>query len=105
MERSIIEVAKKVIARAQGRAAAIHDELRQGKEHRAANKAELHHAKLSLKRALNFEVRFGPHYQCPSCWVDHGKRSALRGIQETANEDIIGCITCGLMITAPFSRP
>ena len=93
--QQISEVAQFIIDRAQARAEAIQQERRQLKTGKSAFKAEIHSAKLSLKRTHNFQMRAGSHYQCPRCWVDEGKRSALRLVRGLSGGDALNALCAG----------
>src|SRR5258708_7033627 len=47
------------------------------------------------QRLANFQVKIGPDYQCPRCWIMLEKRSALRPIGGGTNtEDFFRCNDC-----------
>lgn len=56
-----------------------------------AIEAQLHSARLAVKRVVNYRPALGADYQCPSCWVRHEKRAALTPI---SGDDIYNRLRC-----------
>jgi hypothetical protein len=48
------------------------------------------------KRLLNYLPRVGPNFQCPRCWIENEKRSALRSVNTNIDDDLFRCDTCHL---------
>jgi hypothetical protein len=64
-------------------------------ESRAAHlKAERDKANLAPKRLANFQVMIGDDYQCPRCWIEHERESALSVAPSDGPDDILRCREC-----------
>lgn len=46
------------------------------------------------QRALNFEPTLGRDFQCPKCWVESGRHSAIHPVPSLTRDDIFHCDTC-----------
>ena len=39
---------------------------------------------LASQRLNNYPLMIGPNFQCPRCWIEHEKQSALRPVDAIA---------------------
>jgi len=63
-------------------------------------KIALNTARLASNRRLDFQVRIGIDYQCPRCWIDSERRSALFSVGGgTRHENFFRCHTCDYKFT------
>ena len=42
-------------------------------------------------RLLNFKIKIGANYQCPICWIEHGRNIALYPVPSGGRNDILRC--------------
>ena len=53
------------------------------------------------ERLLNFQPMRGSDYQCPRCWVEYEKRSAMRPVTSNTDDDFFECPVCGFEVEVP----
>ena len=90
------QIAGEIAYNVQGRIADLQRELEQVKTRQAEIEAQLNSARLGYQRLFNYQPALGTDLQCPSCWIEHEKRSALSSIGGgTDTEDFVRCDICG----------
>jgi hypothetical protein len=99
----IAQVAAELAQNAQGRVSRLQRELTEVEARKAEIEAQLKTASLLPERVFNFKPRIGADFQCPRCWIEHEKRSALTPMGGgTSSEDFFRCPACGYELAIPF---
>jgi hypothetical protein len=82
---------------------ALEDELRDvAREIADCSQAHLLESEYELAKAeignrlINYLPRVGPDFQCPRCWIQHEKRSALLTVRTDIDDDVFRCGACHL---------
>lgn len=94
-EQEIGKIAGQIVAQTQTKVARLKKEILGLKEQLAKKEAQLDSANLAADRLSNFQVKLGGNYQCPRCWIEHGKHSAVRTIPSSSRDDAFRCDDCG----------
>jgi ribosomal protein L37AE/L43A len=98
---ALLEEAKRYAANAQARLSKLEADLKDIERQKAEVEAKCQAARVATKRLLKFEVQIGSEYQCPRCWIEHERRSALRGVASRTSDDIMACRICGAEFVIP----
>jgi hypothetical protein len=106
---SVDEEIKKAAARIgqaiTARLSRIQGELRHIEAKKAAIEAELRATRGAEERLFNFQPQVNCDFQCPTCWVQHEKRSVLSLGEGKTPEAFWRCDFCGFeMITSAVER-
>jgi len=103
--RRLLKEAREIAAQQEERANSLKSQLAEVKKQETRINEYLQSTQLAAKRLLNYPVKLGPDYQCPSCWVLHEQRSRLDPRHGgTENFDIMGCGICGSTYHIPTER-
>jgi hypothetical protein len=102
IETILAEEAAYIARNMYGAASTLEAELREIERRKAEIDATLNAAKLAQKRLLNFHPRIGAGFQCPRCWVQNEKRSALTATPSSTGDDILRCHMCMADYLIPF---
>ena len=90
------EYAAQIAEQNQERQAGLEREILDLETKAAQKKALVDALRFGPQRLLDFQFKLGADYQCPRCWINHEKRSALTPIGGGTNtEDFFRCHTCG----------
>jgi hypothetical protein len=84
------------------KAARLQEEYLIAESHAAHLKAEHDKASIGPKRLASFQVKIGPDYQCPRCWIEHERGSALLPIPSDGRHDIFRCSRCHYEISIRY---
>jgi hypothetical protein len=90
----LLEEAKGLVLRADNRAMYLKEQLEEIQARRDAIEAERREINSAAQRLLNYQPRIGAEYQCPGCWIDHGKQAPLSGVPGTDQHNILRCDAC-----------
>ena len=91
VEGELREIASKVAARVQKRAASLQKEYLDAQKLALEKKAQFDFANGAFDRATSFEVTIGTDYQCPTCWIENGIRSKFRPLPSKNRDDVFEC--------------
>ncbi len=99
----IKQVAAELARHLESRISHLQAELAEIEARKAEIEAQLKAARLDPERLLHFQPQIGTDFQCPRCWIEHEKRSALTPIKgRTKTEDYFRCHSCGFELVFPF---
>jgi DNA-directed RNA polymerase subunit RPC12/RpoP len=93
-EEEIAQAALDIAQALQNNAARLREEYLVAEAHAASLKAEYDTARAAPKRLANFQVKIRTDYQCPRCWIENERRSALLPVPSDAHDELMKCRTC-----------
>ncbi len=101
-EKRLRQLASEIANRLQTQMFRLQSELDQVEKRKIELEAQLDTTRLAEKRYTDFPVTIGIDYACPQCWIEHGKRSALKAIDGGTDQfDLFRCTVCGTKISVP----
>ena len=84
-----------MITKAQQRIANHQLELAKIELQRGELRVALRAAQLAAKRLASFQIKIGPNYQCPRCWIERETRIVLTATSSgTEQVDVFRCQSC-----------
>jgi DNA-directed RNA polymerase subunit RPC12/RpoP len=94
IENAIMQAGLELANDIQRRIAGLEKKKAELENELSINQAALDAAKFCHDHFADFQVKFGPNYQCPRCWINNESRSALRPIPSDTDTDILRCSNC-----------
>ena len=77
----------------QNKAAGLREQYLAANSHATRPKAECDRASMAPKRLASFKVKIGADYQCPRCFIESERHSALLP-QGNGRSDVLRCKHC-----------
>jgi hypothetical protein len=87
----LIQLARETATRVQERAAHLRQEYLKAQALALEKKSKFDLADGALERAMNFRPLIDGQFQCPLCWIEDGRESALHTLSGDGGDDILGC--------------
>ena len=101
IETELLHAAAEMAERAEQRVLALLEELAEIEIRKAQLEAEYEIANHASQHLASFEVKIGPNFQCPHCWISNERQSALSPAGGgTGRNDSFRCRACGSEFTA-----
>ncbi len=101
IEKILLEQATCMANSLEGGVATLEAELLVIERRKIETEAELKGAKLARTRLLDFRPRLAHGFQCPRCWIENERQSALRPVPNTTSDEILRCHACGSEYVIP----
>jgi hypothetical protein len=102
IEGVIREEASKIATRVQQSASRLEKEYSELQAKADEIKVKRDKARAAPDRLLNFQVKVGGDYSCPSCWIERNARSTLTPRPSPNGDDIFECAVCGHRTTITY---
>jgi hypothetical protein len=95
IEKILLEEAQYAVSHLKNRARALEPQLQEIEKLKLEIEAECQTARFAPKRLLEYRLKIDTEYQCPHCWINYERRSALRPANSTSDDrDLMRCQTC-----------
>jgi hypothetical protein len=92
----LLHAAAELAERAEQHALASQRELAEIEARKVQLQAEYEIARRAAQRLATFEAKIGLNFQCPYCWIENERRSALSPSGgEIGGEESLRCGACG----------
>lgn len=102
IEKALIEEAQYAVSNLKNRARALEPQLQEIEKLKLEMEAECQAARLAPKRLLEYKFKIDTAYQCPHCWINYERRSALRPANSASDDrHLMRCQTCGAEFVIP----
>ena len=102
IEKALLEEAQYAVSNLKNRARALEPQLQEIEKLKLEIEAECHAARLAPKRLLDYKFKIGTEYQCPRCWINDERQSALRPANSASvDRNLMRCQTCAAEFAIP----
>ena len=103
--QQIFEIAEEIVQHMEARRSALQAELAKIEARKREIDLALRATKLGRERLANFQIKIGPDYQCPSCWVRNEQRTTLSAIPSDTKDNLYRCDdrTCDQVVRIVWS--
>ena len=102
IEKALLEEAQYAVSNLKNRARALEPQLQEIERLKLEIEAECHAARLAPKRLLEYRLKIDTEYQCPHCWINSERRSALRPANSASDDGgLMRCQTCAAEFAIP----
>ena len=102
IEKALLEEAQYAVSNLKNRARMLGPQLQEIEKLKLEMEAECQAARLAPKRLLEYKFKIDTEYQCPHCWINYERRSALRPANSASDDrDLMRCQTCGAEFVIP----
>ena len=102
IEKALLEEAQYAVSNLKNRARALEPQLQEIEKLKLEMEAECQAARLAPKRLLEYKFKIDTEYQCPHCWINYERRSALRPANSaSADRGLMRCENCAAEFVIP----
>jgi hypothetical protein len=102
LEKALLEEAQYAVSDLKNRARALEPQLQEIEKLKLEIEAQCHAARLAPKRLLEYKFKIATEYQCPRCWINDERPSALQPANSaSADHTVMRCQTCAAEFVIP----